>query len=118
MTNPRYEKGYRFEKKVLADLESCGYSGYRSYGSKSPADLYMRRDGKAVYVQCKTNGRFPPREWNTFIDFCADADALPILAMRGGKRGEIAYMRLTGKKDGSGKRQPFVPWDKEGEWNA
>lgn len=105
MTN--YERGARLERDVLRDFEDHGYIAIRAAGSHTPADVYAFRKGeKNVFVQCKTNGKLAPLEWNLFWKYCKQADAIPILAER--NRG-IKYHLLTGMKLKRG-AQPYREW--------
>ena len=109
-----YDRGAAFERKVRDHLEGLGYAAVRSAGSHSPTDVVACRADQSgvtiLFVQCKTNGRLDPEEWNDFIDFCETGGAVPLLAKKGkGGRG-IIYSRLTGRKDGGG-RQPLAPWE-------
>lgn len=105
-----YEKGARFEHAVMKDLERRGYVlRSRSAGSHGEADIIAVKDGRAIAVQCKTDGRLGVAEWNRFYDVCTDAGAVPIMASKP-YRGCIAYYRLTGRKDGKRRRQPMEGW--------
>lgn len=118
-----YSRGASFERKVASDLEAFGYVTVRSAGSHSPADVLATRRSllgvvygvaEVVAVQCKTNGRLDPDEWNEFWEWCAKGGALPILAQRGAKGHGVIYSRLTSRKDVSG-RQPLEPWVPQSE---
>lgn len=105
-----YRRGADFERLVRADMEARGYVAIRSPASKTPCDVYCMRPGETVFVQCKTDGRLPPAEWNGFLDYCAAAGAVPLMASKG-RRGEgIRYHRLTGRKEKRG-RQPMEEWN-------
>lgn len=104
-----YSKGADFERKVAKDLEGYGFVWVRSAGSHSPADLIALRVGETLAVQCKTNGRLDPDEWNEFYCWASLAGATPLLASKGPRGGGIIYHRLTSRKDGRG-RQPLAPW--------
>lgn len=106
-----YKKGRDFEYRVKRDMEKKGYTVVRSYASKTPADLTAVRDGQAVFVQCKLHNFYHVNEWNTFIDYCANAGALPVFATRSEDGSTISYYIITGKKDGSRKKQPMVDVD-------
>ena len=99
-----YSRGAAFENQVKHDLERKGYQAFRVAGSHSPVDVLAIGHGLIVYVQCKTNGVLRVEEWNSFIDFCSTVRALPILAER--EKG-IRYHLITGKKDGTKKKQPM-----------
>lgn len=104
-----YTKGAAFERKVAKDLEGYGYVTVRSAGSHSPADLVAMRHGELVCVQCKSDGRLDPEEWNDFWEFCELAGALPVMAKVGPQGKGVVYNVLTSRKDGRG-RQPLAPW--------
>lgn len=109
--NRLYKKGRDFEYRVKRDMERAGYTVVRSYASKTPADLTAVRDGRAVFVQCKLHDFYHVEEWNTFVDYCSAAGVLPIFATRGKDGSGISYFIITGKKDGSRKKQPMEPFD-------
>ena len=110
MGGNNYGNGARFERACKEDLERNGYAVVRSAGSHSPADLVAMRRGRVTLgVQCKRNGRLYPREWNEFLDWCVNAGIAPILAEK--VRGGIRYHLITGRKDGSGRRQPMSSWE-------
>ena len=94
----RYSRGAAFEYQVKHDLESKGFVCVRAAGSHTPVDVYAFGNGRIVFVQCKTDGRLDPGEWNELIDYCELAGATPILADKP-RRGVIRYRQLTGKKD-------------------
>ena len=100
----RYDNGARFEREIVSDLRSKGYIAERIAGSHSPADVHANKPGTVMFIQCKRNGVLPPSEWNAFLDYCEQAGARPIMAMKP-KRG-IAYFELTGRKEKRG-RQPM-----------
>lgn len=104
-----YTRGATFERKVAKNLEDWGYVTVRSAGSHSPADIVAMHRGSIVCVQCKTNGRLDPDEWNEFFDWCEKAGAMPVLAAKARVLSGIIYYRLTSRKDGRG-RQPLAPW--------
>ena len=103
-----YGKGAAFENAVRRDFEAHGWHAVRAAGSHTPADVYCIKANAVAYVQCKTNGSLGVAEWNGFIDYCEQVGALPIMAEK--VRGGILYHRLTGRKDGSRKKQPMEVW--------
>ena len=108
MTN--YERGARFERDVLKDFEAHGWTAIRAAGSHTPADVYAFREGSPnVFVQCKTDGRLAPLEWNLVWRYCEKVGAIPVLARR--DRG-IRYSVLTGMKVKRG-AQPMDDWSIE-----
>lgn len=105
-----YQRGAVFERKVARNLEECGYVTVRSAGSHSPADVVAMQDGTTVCVQCKSDGRLDPKEWNDFFDWCERGGTTPILAAQAKVLSGIIYYRLTSRKGGRG-RQPLAPWE-------
>lgn len=99
----QYNRGAAFERQTVNDLRAKGFIAERIAGSHSPADVHAFRRGKQpIFIQCKRNGVLPPAEWNTFLDYCEQAGALPVMAMKP-KRG-IDYFLITGKKEKRGKQ--------------
>lgn len=109
-----YRRGRRFEYRVRDDLKSLGLIVTRSPASRSPVDLIAIGDGVLLFIQCKTGGCLPPKEWNEIYNLSSGVNAIPILAQRQGVKG-IAYYKLTGKKDGSRRRQPYKIFDPKKE---
>ena len=66
-----------------------------------------------VCIQCKTDGRLAPDEWNEFFEYCEPVWAVPIMAMKGARGTPIVYKRLLGRKEKRGK-QPMEDWQPEG----
>lgn len=106
-----YARGRSFEYRVKRDMELHGWTCMRSPASRSPADIWCVRDGRAVFIQCKLGGVLRPAEWNRFMDYAEGAGAAPVMAER--ERIGVAYWLLTGRKDGRRKRQPMTGWDPE-----
>lgn len=104
----RYRIGRQFEYRIRDDLKDHGYFVMRSPQSKSPVDLVAIKTGRVVFIQCKRGGSLPPGEWNKFYDLCMSVDAEPVMASMDGYRGSNYYL-LTGRKDGSKRRQPMEP---------
>lgn len=106
-----YNRGAQFERKVGSDLTDRGYRVVRSAGSHSPADIVALCAGmQPVGVQCKTNGRLDPEEWDKFFWWCERAGAVPVLASKGPSGKGILYRRITGRKGGNRGRQPLTSW--------
>lgn len=108
-------KGSAFERKVVADLEAQGWLVTRASNSKGVADVWAVRSGSIVLVEAKSNGRCDPEQWNHLFANASEVGAIPLLAEPVDRRrergaGPVRYWRLTGTKDGSGKRQPREPW--------
>jgi len=109
----QYQRGAAFERRVQKDMHDHGYLALRTPGSKSPTDIHCFKHGDEwVFVQCKTGGSLGPDEWNRFMDYCEEHGATPIMAEKA-TRG-IKYHLLTGRKDGSRKRQPMADWEPGG----
>ncbi len=104
----QYARGRDFEYQVMKDMGRRGYLTLRSPASKSPVDVHCIKKGELVFVQCKTSGVMGVSEWNGFLDYCESVGALPIMAEKSG--GKTKYMRITGKKDGSRRKQPMTEW--------
>ncbi len=113
----KYRRGRRFEYRVRDVLKERGYFVMRSPASRSPIDLVAIEKGIVLFVQCKVGGELPPAGWNDIYDLAISAGAIPLLAARDGFR-DIEFMQLVGRKDGSKRRQPFVPFDIEEPWRA
>lgn len=107
-----YRRGRAFEYRVRDDLRSRKYFVLRSPRSGSPVDLVAIKPGKVLFVQCKRHGQLLREEWNTFYELACSVDAEPILAATPTGRG-IKYWRLTGKKDGSKRPQPYESYRPE-----
>jgi len=109
MANRNRAKGDRFEYKVRDHLRDYGWFVMRSPASKSPIDLLCVRSGhdgpEVMFVQCKTNGRLDPGEWDILVDLAWEHSADPVLAQRP-KRGVIQYELLTGYKVPRARVQP------------
>lgn len=105
---PQYKRGRDFEYQVLKDMTAHGYYAMRSPASKSPVDVYCFAKGELVFIQCKLHGALQVAEWNEFLEFCESLGAVPIMAEKL-PRG-IGYHRITGRKDGSKRKQPMEDW--------
>lgn len=102
----KYRRGRQFEYSVRDKLKELGYFVLRSPASRSPIDLVAIRPGRVLFIQCKIGGALPPDEWNALTELSRSVEALPVLAMRSQMRG-VAYMLITGLKDGSKRAQPM-----------
>lgn len=106
-----YSRGADFERRVAKDMQRFGYCATRAAGSHTPADVWCLMAGhRPVLIQCKRDGRLDTDDWNTFMDYCQQAGATPVLAMAGSNGRGIAYRRLVGRKDGSRREQPLAYW--------
>lgn len=107
-----YRLGRQFEYAVRDHLKACGYFVLRSPQSRSPVDLVAVRAGSLLFVQCKRSGALGVEGWNELYDLATGVHARPVLAERPAGRGSLCYWLLTGRKDGSKRRQPresFLP---------
>lgn len=101
-----YRLGRQFEYRIRDYLKKLGFFVLRSPASKSPIDLVAIRKGLVLFVQCKTSGTLPPKEWNALLDLSESVGAVPVLAEREKVRG-ILFHKLKGRKDGSKRAQPY-----------
>lgn len=106
----RYHRGRNFEYAVRDDMERRGYVAVRSPASKSPVDVYCIGMNGNVFVQCKTNMRVDPEEWNEFLGLCRSVGATPVIAGRGKNGRGIRYMLVTDWKVPH-RRQPMTEWN-------
>lgn len=119
------QRGAKFEHETRDVLTDNGYVVIRSAASKSPVDLVALTSkgwlydnetlipvpGHVLLIQCKTNGKCDPAEWNHLYELAGAAGAVPVLAVRerDGRKVRVALYRMTGPKDGSGRRSPKEP---------
>jgi len=103
--------GKRAEAKVREDLIGNGYRLVTAHLSRGPADLMAGKPGQTLAVQVKRSARsgggIGVVEWNDLVDHAEAFDALPVVAVAA-PRCPVVYWRITGRKDGSGRRQPWV----------
>jgi len=105
-----YRLGRALEYRVRDHLRKFGYFVMRSPASKSPVDLMAVRPGLVLMIQCKRGGSLPPKQWNALYDLALSCGSLPIMAEMPYPR-RMDYWLLTGRKDGSKRRQPMVPFN-------
>lgn len=100
--------GKRALAKVKEDVTDNGYRILESHISRGPADLLVGKVGERLAIQVKRSwGASPrPEEWNALIDLAAAFEALPIVAIAA-PRLPVQYRLITGRKDGTTKRQPW-----------
>lgn len=102
----RYQAGARFERKVRDALkEQFGFFVIRTPASKSPVDLIALRHGQILFVQCRTNGRLDPAEWNAYYALCIEVGAEALVASSEG--GKIQFFQITGMKVPETRAQPW-----------
>lgn len=104
-----YRIGRAFEYRVRDALKMAGYFVTRSPASKSPIDLVAVRAGSIAFIQCKRSPQLGVVEWNQIFALAETTGAIPVLATMPKARG-MELWRLTGRKDGSKRRQPMTPW--------
>lgn len=96
MANRSRAKGDRFEYQVRDDLTERGYWVRRAAASRFPDMVAVCKD-EVLWVECKTNGRLDPGEWNELYDLAMKYGGTPILASKP-VRGGLAYHRLLDRK--------------------
>ena len=102
-----YEKGRSFEYATIKALKAKGFTCMRSYASRTPADIWAVRGGKAYFIQAKLHGAISAKEWDAFLDYCLEAGAEPIISKRpDGKTRGVEFYRILNRR-GTGKR----PWE-------
>lgn len=98
------QQGARFEREVIAHLESLGYDCIRSAASKGAVDLVAISQGlpeadgvgARLFVQCKRSKPvIAPAERTALLGLCLRAGAIPIVAWRPDSNGP-QYRVLTG----------------------
>lgn len=104
-----YGVGRGFEHATRNALRRAGYFAMLSPGSRSPIDVVAIKAGTSLFVQCKTSGCLSPAGWNALFDLALSVGAVPVLSYL--QDSNIRYRRLTARKDGSKKRQPFAPFN-------
>jgi Holliday junction resolvase len=84
MPNPRYNKGVEFERKVVDLFRSVGCYAVRSAGSHGVADVVAIKTQKETvyFIQCKSNGKLSPSEWNELVMEAFVYGAVPIVASK------------------------------------
>lgn len=104
--------GKAAELRVRKDLVANGYAIIQSHLSRGSSDILVGKPGVRLAVQVKRNlrsgGGIGVEEWNDLIDLAEAFDAVPVIAIAPSIAG-IRYHRVTGRKDGSGRRQPWEP---------
>ena len=105
----QYQRARTFEYAVRDDMARHGFVTVRSPASKTPVDVYCIGWDTKVFIQCKTNMRVGPEEWNKFLAFCRSVDAVPVIAGRNPNGRGIRYALVTDWKVPH-RRQPMVDW--------
>lgn len=117
------QRGTWFEDTVRRKLRKAGWWVIRAGGSQGEADLVViapSGDECSVFpevalVQCKTNGRLDPGEWDALYELAEALCASPVLAFSEeyGKTRRIRFLELQGRKK-RGKRMNLQDVE---EWN-
>ncbi len=110
LTGSMYRIGRAVEYRARDDLRRRGFYVMRSPRSQSPTDLVGFARGIVLFIQCKRSGTLPRGEWNALVDLAWSVGAVPLLASSPTGRGTV-YMRLTDRKDGTRRRQPYEPYE-------
>lgn len=107
-----YGTGRRFEWKVRDHLAENGFEVIRAAGSKggSKIDLLALKPGQAVFVQCKSDGKIGPAEWDRLVEVAGWVGAVPVLAGNGPRGRGVVYTRLLGPKVPRARTQPCEPF--------
>lgn len=111
--NGKYRRGRDFEYYVKRKLEELGYVALRSPASKGPADVVAISKKAVYFIQCKIGGYIAVDEWNEIMDYAERVGAVPVLAAKGENGRGARYYRMTGRKDGSKRRQPMTEFEFE-----
>lgn len=105
-----YRLGRHLEYTVRDDLMKKKYFALRSPRSGGIVDILGTKTGVVLMIQCKRDLALGVSDWNELFELASSVGAIPLLAGRPTGRGVI-YYRLIGKKDGSKRRQPMVPFE-------
>lgn len=105
-----YRLGRAFEYRVRDKLKEAGYFVMRSPQSRSAVDLLAVATGMTLMVQCKRHGAIGVEEWNKLFDLARSTGAKPILAAMGKNGHGVELYEMTGRKDGTKRAQPMVPF--------
>lgn len=119
MPNRNYQKGTRFERKVIDHLagneregiEGFGYTVVRAAGSKgdSKADLIAFHPTLPIMlIQCKTDGKISKAEWDRLYEVASwyPGTCVPVLASNGPKGRGVTWVQLTGERVPYARIQP------------
>jgi len=108
----QYATGTRFERKTRDDLRPNGYSVIRAAGSKgdSKIDLVAIKPGQLLFIQCKSDGKISPAEWDRLWEVAGWVGAIPLLAANGPRGHGVTYTRLLAPKRRGARTQPCEPF--------
>lgn len=119
MPNRQYEKGVRFERKVMEDLagsddsSGLGYSVMRAAGSKGRTKIDIiafHPTLPMMLIQAKENAQISACEWNQVFEvsrWYPDGVCVPVLAVNGLKGSGVRYYRLLGERVLYSRTQPY-----------
>lgn len=73
MPNRNYQRGRRYEYKVMRDLEECGYHAYRTAGSHGAFDViaWHTRHTKVLFIQVKSGERASKQDRDGLTELAA-----------------------------------------------
>ena len=81
-----YQKGYHFEKRVIAHWSEQGWHCFRSAGSKGCADIIACKAGEVAAIQCQVDKYFAPSKRQALLEFCRENGFEAWLAWRESKK--------------------------------
>lgn len=123
MPNRQYERGTRFEHKVIDHLsgnerlkiEGLGYVVVRAAGSKgdSKADLIAFHPERPIMlVQCKIEGKISKEEWDRLLEVASwyPGTCVPVVASNGPKGRGVTWVRLDAERIPYARVQPCRPY--------
>lgn len=107
-----YATGTRFEHKTRDALIVNGYEVMRAAGSKgsTKVDLIAVKPGQLLFIQCKSNGKIAPAEWDRVVEVSAWVGAIPLLAANGPRGRGVLFTRLLAPKRRGCRTQPCEPF--------
>jgi len=100
-----YERGADFERKVKDDLMVRSWFAVRSAGSHGKVDILAYHETYALFIQCKKDGAFSPKEKKELLRLAKKHSAVPLLADK--HCGAIRYRIVN--KDRTGFFDHFSP---------
>lgn len=104
-----YAIGRTVEYAACDDARRAGLHPLRAPLSSGPADVVAIGVGALYLIQCKRRCAVGVEEWNVLFGLAKSIGAVALVCFES-EAGEISYMRLTGQKDGSKRRQPMTPF--------
>lgn len=102
----RYSKGANFERRVEDLFQSMGFSAARVAGSHGLYDVIAIAPNaeKIYFIQCKTDRKLPPADWNLLYAHATVYGGVAVLAYKDGVR--IGLDWLTGYTKPYERRKP------------